>query len=205
MPKVPLVEPDLHLSQHVAVVGSSAILHKQNSAKSIDRYTDVIRFNRAPTEGWEKVAGSKTTLRIVNGHVFANVPFKRWKEDDNFVKNLRDSNILVAAQEFGLSKNGNYKSTDDSNKVYKIYFSAMLARMASQLKLSLGNKIPTVGMFGIMLCVLADIRPHVYGWSGTIMSHYYNDRDTKTSSYHKFQEEWEAVKRLNTYGKIVLH
>ena len=39
--------------------------------KLIDDYNEVIRFNSAPTKGFESYVGSKTTLRIINNVVFS--------------------------------------------------------------------------------------------------------------------------------------
>eukprot|EP00899_Mesostigma_viride_P008303 jgi/Mesvir1/17474/Mv08748-RA.1 len=49
-----------------AVVGSSDSLKKGMRGKEIDEHSVVIRFNRAPTKGFEQFAGSKTSLRLQN-------------------------------------------------------------------------------------------------------------------------------------------
>ena len=49
-----------------AVVGSSNSLLKHNYGKDIDKHTAVFRFNEAPTKGFEKHVGSKTTIRCQN-------------------------------------------------------------------------------------------------------------------------------------------
>lgn len=49
-----------------AVVGSSGSMLRHNYGKEIDRHTAVIRFNEAPTRGFERHVGSRTTLRLQN-------------------------------------------------------------------------------------------------------------------------------------------
>ena len=49
-----------------AVVASSRALLSKRQGSAIDRHTAVIRFNDAPTRGFEQHVGSKTTLRVQN-------------------------------------------------------------------------------------------------------------------------------------------
>mmetsp|Transcript_38982 Transcript_38982/g.92330 ORF Transcript_38982/g.92330 Transcript_38982/m.92330 type:complete len:521 (+) Transcript_38982:596-2158(+) len=58
--------PDLADFSTCAVVGSSGELTGRGLGHEIDRHTAVIRFNDAPTRGFEVDVGSKTTLRVQN-------------------------------------------------------------------------------------------------------------------------------------------
>lgn len=49
-----------------AVIGSSGAVKGLQLGAEIDAHDAVIRFNEAPTKGYEKWVGSKTTLRIQN-------------------------------------------------------------------------------------------------------------------------------------------
>ena len=49
-----------------AVVGNSGSLQGSGCGALIDGFEHVIRFNAAPTVGFEDDAGSRTTLRILN-------------------------------------------------------------------------------------------------------------------------------------------
>lgn len=58
--------PDLGDFSTCAVIGSSGVLTGSGLGKEIDNHTAVIRFNDAPTRGYEADVGAKTTLRIQN-------------------------------------------------------------------------------------------------------------------------------------------
>lgn len=201
MPEILRIKPKLESSNKVAIVGSSGILLKQSYADKIDKFDEVVRFNRAPTSGWEHIVGSKTTVRIVNGHVFANVPFKRWKEDDTFVQKLKNSTIFVADR--GFRKENVHKHSHYSNSIHHIHID-VLVRDASKRFDGGIPPLPTVGCLGILLYVMSDIKPSVFGWSNGKMSHYYNQRDSKTSDCHKFEMEWNLIKKLNDQKLITL-
>lgn len=44
-----------------------------------DSHDAVVRFNHAPTEGFEEDVGSRTTLRIVNSQVVTKPEFNFWE------------------------------------------------------------------------------------------------------------------------------
>lgn len=65
---IKFVMPELELSENMAIVGSSDRLLKKELGSKIDIFDNVIRFNRAPVDGYETFVGSKTYLRVVNQH-----------------------------------------------------------------------------------------------------------------------------------------
>ena len=94
-----MFSPDLSLGKKVAVIGSSANLLGSNKGEIIDSYDEVIRFNRAPTLKFENDVGSRTTLRVANSHVFANLPIQSRgfsNQPQNFIKNLKNTRILLS-------------------------------------------------------------------------------------------------------------
>ena len=56
-----------------AVVGSSGVLLRDRFGAEIDAHDVVLRFNNAPTAGFEAIVGSRTTLRLLNSHAAAAV------------------------------------------------------------------------------------------------------------------------------------
>ena len=94
------VSPRLEVGQTVAVVGSSASLLKNSLGEIIDRHDDVIRFNRAPTLGYENHVGHRTTIRVSNNHVFNGNSMKKeeWtNQPPDFIRNIKNTNILYIA------------------------------------------------------------------------------------------------------------
>ena len=56
-----------------AVVGSSGSLMLDRFGGEIDAHDVVIRFNSAPVLGYEEIAGSKTTVRLLNSQAMISV------------------------------------------------------------------------------------------------------------------------------------
>ncbi|KAM4731829.1 beta-galactoside alpha-2,6-sialyltransferase 2 isoform 2-T9 [Anableps anableps] len=55
-----------------AVVTSAGAILRSRLGKEIDAHDAVLRFNAAPTEGYEHDVGNKTTIRIINSQILAN-------------------------------------------------------------------------------------------------------------------------------------
>ncbi|KAK7086365.1 Beta-galactoside alpha-2,6-sialyltransferase 2 [Halocaridina rubra] len=60
------------------IVSSSGSLKGSKLGNFIDSHDAIIRFNHAPTEGFEEDVGSRTTLRIVNSQVVTKPKFDFW-------------------------------------------------------------------------------------------------------------------------------
>ena len=92
------IDPNLSIDENLIIVASSAKVLEEKKGSIIDGFTDIIRFNRSPIEGYEKYIGSKTTIRVANQHVFGNIPHTGWdigdQRHDTFIKDQRDVNIV---------------------------------------------------------------------------------------------------------------
>lgn len=74
-----------------AVVSNSGILSNYRYGQEIDEASVVIRFNEAPTAGYEEMVGSKETIRIVNEkvvHEFLGDRFGKLHTDPNIAKQM---------------------------------------------------------------------------------------------------------------------
>ena len=106
----PLVVCRLHQSERtldgksVAIVGNSGKLSRTDYGKIIDSHDAVIRFNWAPSEGYESQVGTKTTIRISNTHFLKAVTCDKFDKkmsknytgwDKNFYFTRKNETIIL--------------------------------------------------------------------------------------------------------------
>jgi len=204
MNKLELISPSLFVSDRIAVVGSSGLLLGSNKGIIIDNFDDVVRFNRAPNEGFEDDVGSRTTIRVVNNHVFNNnkLPAKVWtNQPANFVRDLRYTKIVYFAGDGG-PWNARAKNTDESCELYRFQFSLM---NSLQSAVGYSGKPFTVGVGFIATCVVSGVKPFVFGFDvePRRRDHYWEDCPPP-GGIHNRSAEQELLERLHEEGRIVL-
>ena len=197
------ITPDLSLSTDIAIVGSSGTPKKINWGTVIDDHEDIIRFNRAPIDGYEHIVGSKTTLRIVNNHVFDNIEATSegyTRQPQYFVRDLRDERILYIAPDPGPWKRRK-ENVHESNKVYLFdYLSAPALkkkhRYTDDLHMSLGLVI-------ILLCIESGIKPHLFGFDTKKLNrtHYWEERPC-AGPCHDVSKEQNIISKLARENKV---
>jgi hypothetical protein len=205
MPSLRYVHPTLIVSDSVAIVGSAGKLKNTEHGALIDSFEDVVRFNRAPTEGYEELVGCRETLRVTNNHVFNNNqedPDIWTHQPRYFVKNLRDTRVLYFASDWAPWYNRGeniHESVDaflfDYEKVGEI-----------KKLLSLSNQV-TVGIGFVGLCISVGIVPHLFGFSTSPddpRDHYWEDRPP-AGPCHDIPGESRTLLRLAKEGKVVLY
>lgn len=202
---IPYVTPDLVLNKNIALVGSSGQLKEQHYGEVIDSFDEVARFNRAPTSGYEAMVGEKTTIRVVNNHVFNNNDISHEGYTDqpkDFVKNMRDSKILYFAEDLApyWSRNSN---THESNEVYLFQYSAMEFLKKT---FSFGsNKNLTLGLGFICTLIISDIKPTLFGFDieDRPRDHYWEDRPLP-SEYHGISAEKQLLNLLKDNNLLTI-
>jgi len=203
MKKVNFIYPDLYLASEIAIIGSSGILKTAKYGQEIDSYNDVVRFNRAPTEGFEDIAGSKRTLTVANRHVFANKQLNKksgWKQDNpDFIKELKHSKILYFARPSKVWEDRE-KNIDVTSQAYKVNG---YQKMLEVIKYP--RKIPSVGYGFICICVNSGIFPHLYGFDVEVRprDHYWENRDGLAT--HNINYEMNSLIKLDKEKKIKIH
>lgn len=203
--EIPYVSPSLSLRGRVAIVGASGNLTNSSFGELIDSYDEVVRFNRSPTEGFEKDVGSKTSLRVVNNHVFNNNDISAegyTNSPPNFVRNLRDSRIMYVAPDLG-PWHMKDRNTHPSNNLYLYQYNTI-----SELKKFLKCNFPQnllVGSIGVGLCVKAGLKPTLFGFDTEPIprTHYYQDRPKKWNDVaHNPSQEQKMLLHLESKGLI---
>ena len=209
MKQIKAVTPTLFVKSNMAIVGSSSSLLDAERGQYIDDFDEVVRFNRAPTEGWENYVGSKTTLRVANNHVFANVKHNvggdeecdDWKpqgQPQNFIRDLKDQKILLLNKDFS--------AWEEKEKHIDSSSTAFLGNYLCVESFG-GTLSPSVGYAFIALCIMNGIKPTLFGFGlaeeDNKASHYWENKD-KIISSHGYKLERQNIKNWNKAGKLLI-
>lgn len=218
--KLKYVNGDLMLSPSVAIVGSGGIMLNEEYGKEINKFDEVIRFNRSPVDGFEKHVGSKTTIRILNQHVFgcrkhngrglqpmADGSRGIWDNNGQPQYFMRDhirncSVVHLGPENHNNQFNKNKEFVHESCEAFKAQFNKINIQTLNHA---------SVGISAIFMCIKSGIVPHVYGFHGVgggkgqnSMSHYWENRDNITPA-HNFSAERKKIQQWADIGKIILH
>ena len=171
-----------------AVVGSSGIVLNYDHGSDIDEHDMVLRFNSAPTRGFEKHVGSKTTYRITNTQ---NWGFHEPKTDESILIHFRAKSAIK-----GLFWNSKQKKT------LKLYaFAPDFVEYVAQKV----NFLATSGLYGILLALQRCHSVSVYGFQVSTqhgaLYHYYDPCDVP-ANVERDDTEWIVIRELARNGFI---
>lgn len=211
MAKLHYISPLLELPEKIAVVGSSGRLLDENYGSLIDSFDVVVRFNRAPTENFEKFVGSKTDIYWMNRHVILGSKLTKkdleerksgfWAgQKQEFVEEIRDKKIISYLIQKELDEIYEISKLDKSNKV----FSYNQDLFEKDFKIS----NITSGTSFIYVCVVSKIEPHLFGFDvvedDRSRDHYWEKRPG-VSSVHNMTEEKTRIRNFIKQNKVVLY
>ena len=183
------------------VIGSSDIVLEKELGGEIDKFDTIVRFNRAPTQGFEKYVGSRTDLRVVNPHVFENIPNDN--EDLSFLPSITNE---IIAHDPGVDTSNFHKVFDSSCNRVKInrhsHFKQVEYDIVNSLHLDIGPKgiEPSIGLGVICYYINNNVIPTIYGFhlhddNRNVAPHYWNIKP-KVGPYHNYSYERKLIKKL---------
>ncbi|XP_077771001.1 beta-galactoside alpha-2,6-sialyltransferase 2 isoform X1 [Canis aureus] len=225
VPAVPLSRLHPRGLRSCAVVMSAGAILNSSLGEEIDSHDAVLRFNSAPTRGYEKDVGNKTTVRIINSQILTN-PSHHFI-DSSLYKDV----ILVAWDPAPYSANLNlwYKKPDynlftpyvqhrqrNPNQPFYILHPKFIWQLWDIIQENTKEKIqpnpPSSGFIGILIMMSMCSEVHVYEYIPSIrqteLCHYhelYYDAACTLGAYHPLLYEKLLVQRLNTGAQGDLH
>ena len=196
------LKPDAKsLGRRCAVVGNSGSLLDHAYGSEIDSHDAVIRFNAAPTKGYEKHVGKKTTIRVQN---IDNLGFREPK-DEMLVFTARDEKTFRHFSEYQKKKYLKHKEKMQIQRAFNPEFWCHVWDWVDRRKLK-----PSSGFAGVVMALRAcSGKVSLYGFShNATRFHYFNHLDEKVTTqevyqYHPLAEESEAYRFLEFHKRLV--
>lgn len=193
------VNPDLVISNKLAIVGSSGNLNNSNNGNLIDSFDDVIRFNTSITKGFEDDVGTKTTLRAVNNVVFDNNNLRKAgysRSPKNFMRKLRNQKVLFIGPHLKPWINKD-KNSHKSNELYLFDYNS-ISKIKNFMDCNFDQNLQ-IGTIMIGLSLMSGIKPVIFGFDleDKIRTHYYQDRPKEVDTLtHNPNMEQIAIKNF---------
>lgn len=201
-----------------AVVTSAGAILRSGLGKEIDTHDAVLRFNAAPTEGYERDVGNKTTIRIINSQILANP--RHQFNTSSIYKNV----TLVAWDPAPYTVNLHkwYEGPDYNlfgpyvehrklhpDQPFYILHPSYVWRLWDVIQGNTQENIqpnpPSSGFIGILLMMALCEEVHVYEYipsmRQTDLCHYherYYDAACTLGAYHPLLYEKSLIQRINT-------
>ncbi|XP_072252846.1 beta-galactoside alpha-2,6-sialyltransferase 2 [Leuresthes tenuis] len=200
-----------------AVVTSAGAILRSGLGKEIDAHDAVLRFNAAPTEGYERDVGNKTTIRIINSQILAN-PKHRFNTSSIY------KNVTLVAWDpapYTVNLHKWYASPDYNlfgpytehrklhpDQLFYILHPGYVWRLWDVIQGNTHENIqpnpPSSGFIGILLMMALCEQVHVYEYipsmRQTDLCHYherYYDAACTLGAYHPLLYEKSLIQRIN--------
>ncbi|XP_032886926.1 beta-galactoside alpha-2,6-sialyltransferase 1 isoform X2 [Amblyraja radiata] len=169
--------------QTCAVVASAGSILKSKLGREIDAHDAVLRFNRAPTIGFESDVGNRTTIRIVNSQWFKQPDYDFFENYIKYRENNPDQPLYII-----------------NPKMQWQLWNILQENAAEDIQ----RNPPSSGLMGILLmmtvCNEIDVYEFLPSQRQTDLCHYYEkfqDQACTLGAYHPLMFEKNMVKRIN--------
>ncbi|XP_055763954.1 beta-galactoside alpha-2,6-sialyltransferase 2-like isoform X2 [Salvelinus fontinalis] len=181
-----------------AVVTSAGAILNSSLGREIDSHEAVLRFNAAPTEGYENDVGNKTTIRIINSQWYRN-------PDYDLFTPYEERRRLHPTQPFYI--------------LHPKFIWQLWDVIQGNTQENIQPNPPSSGFIGIVLMMSLCEEVHVYEYIPSLrqtdLCHYhehYYDAACTLGAYHPLLFEKQLVQRMNsatqhdlkTKGKVTL-
>lgn len=168
--------------ESIAVVGNSGSIVDSGFGSEIDDHEFVLRFNSAPTKGYEEDVGSKTTHRMAIGTLHF-----RESENEKYLRSYRKNSQAVKDLSRILPEDWLYVLTH--------HFTDWVQGFKDNEK-----TVCSSGFMGVMLALVIGETVDLYGFNlpehDEFDYHYYN-KSRYVEKSHNFKREHEIYNMLN--------
>ncbi|XP_068185332.1 beta-galactoside alpha-2,6-sialyltransferase 2 [Antennarius striatus] len=201
-----------------AVVTSAGAILRSGLGQEIDKHDAVLRFNAAPTEGYERDVGNKTTIRIINSQILAN-PKHRFNTSSIY-KNVTlvawdpapyavDLHKWYASPDYNLfGPYVEHRKLHPSQPFYILhpsYVWQLWDLIQGNTQENIQPNPPSSGFIGILMMMAMCEQVHVYEYIPSMrltdLCHYherYYDAACTLGAYHPLLYEKSLIQRINT-------
>ena len=180
----PFINSKIDNNKPILIIGNSPSVKNIELGKYINSSNfNIIRFNLAKIEGYEKYVGSDTTYWVVNG--------KYWNTNKNKIDNK--NRILIA--ELPHTKHFHTLCNDYNHNFKSIQI------IPNHCRKYLRN-YPTSGMLAIAFFL--EHYPHIYIHGFTFDHRHYFELNNKGANHHSYSNEKKVVNKLINLGRIIM-
>lgn len=188
--------PPLDIDGSIAIIFSSKNILNKEYGKEIDSFDNVIRFNDAVVDGYEKFVGTKTTLWVLNCNCI---------DKKKYIQ--RNSSVLYLDKPQA-AMSGSYRTAIDRGKKLLLANQALYVGNRNAIKKPFPtNKELTTGLAMVILCVNQGVYPVIYGCGideGAKATHYWEKGDCSAPLSHDSIIERNYLKQLHSSNKVVI-